>query len=390
MLTIIDGLLLRGKRIVVPDKLRADVLTCLHDGHLGVTKCTDMARESVWWPGITRDIENMVRDCHECEKHHRARVEPMTVRDYPDRPWQIVGCDFMMHKNNTYLVVVDYYSRDLEIMLMTKKVSAAETIVKMKKVFSRQGIAEVVFSDNGPQFSSDEFATFASAWNFEHVTSSPRYPQANGEAERTVQTMKALLKKCDDEYLALLNYRATPLQNGFSPAQLSMGRNLRTRVPCVPEKLKPEWPDVNLVRRREAEYRRKMKLNYDRRHRVVQPEVMFPGANVHIPDMRTTGTLVRHHDSPNSVMIETPRGEIRRNRQMIRRSTVPENQYDVNLPVEKYGIPTEVVNQSMPSVERQPADVEVRSPQPVVEKPVVPVRRSTRLRQQPKRLIQEM
>ena len=85
-------------------------------------------------------------------------------------------------------------------------------------------------SDNGPQFSSHEFQQFS---KFEHITSSPNYPQANGEAEQGIQTVKALLNKNDDPHLALLAYRSTPLANGYSPAENLMGCKLRTTVPII-------------------------------------------------------------------------------------------------------------------------------------------------------------
>ena len=67
------------------------------------------------------------------------------------------------------------------------------------------------------------------------LTSSPRFAKANGEVERGVQTMKAILNKCDDEYFALLTYTNTPLHNGYSATQLCMGRRLKTRMPIRPE-----------------------------------------------------------------------------------------------------------------------------------------------------------
>lgn len=79
-------------------------------------------------------------------------------------------------------------------MLVSKHVNSVETILKMKKVFSRHGIPDVLFTDSGPQFESKGFKQFAANWGFEHITSSPRYPQSNGEAERAVQTMKMILK----------------------------------------------------------------------------------------------------------------------------------------------------------------------------------------------------
>ena len=86
--------------------------------------------------------------------------------------------------------------------------------------------------DNGPQFSADLFHQFAEEYGL--VSSSPRYPRANEEADQVVRTVKMLLKKNLDPYIALLNYRALPLQNGLSPAELLMGRKLRTQLPALP------------------------------------------------------------------------------------------------------------------------------------------------------------
>ena len=94
-------------------------------------------------------------------------------------------------------------------------------------------IPEKVISVNGPQFSSRKFSQFANKYCFEHVTSSPYFPQSNGEAERVVQTIKRLLQKAEDPYLALLAYQNTPLHLGYSPAQLLMSRRFQTSVPTI-------------------------------------------------------------------------------------------------------------------------------------------------------------
>ena len=86
--------------------------------------------------------------------------------------------------------------------------------------------------------------TFATCWKFAHVTSSPKYPQSKGLAEKTVQTGKKMLKKakCDrkDPYVPLLEQRNTPVANYKSPAQLSMGRRLHSISPCTMNQLIPE------------------------------------------------------------------------------------------------------------------------------------------------------
>ena len=99
--------------------------------------------------------------------------------------------------------------------------------------------------------------------------------------------MKAKLNKCDDEYLALLDYRDTSLANGYSPAQLRMGHKLKTRVPCHPDELLPKLPDYNQACRNEKKYRGKIAHNYNHRHRVGEGEKLSPGDRVWIPDLQT-------------------------------------------------------------------------------------------------------
>ena len=103
-------------------------------------------------------------------------MEPMKETSFPDRPWSKIAADAFHHNGKLFLLAVDYYSRDVEIVLVSNKVTAAETVARMKKTFSHQGIADTIVTDNGPQFAAEEFADFAHSWGFEHVTSSPHYP----------------------------------------------------------------------------------------------------------------------------------------------------------------------------------------------------------------------
>ena len=133
--------------------------------------------------------------------------------------------------------------------------------------------------------SINKFRDFARCCGFENVTASPQFAQSNGEVERGVQMMKTILSKCDDEYVALLTYRNTPLHNGYSPAQLSMGRRLKIRVPIHPEELIPRLLDLDLVQKKERQYRATMTANYDRRHAVVEGTPLSAGNRVWIPDL---------------------------------------------------------------------------------------------------------
>ncbi len=111
----------------------------------------------------------------------------------------------------------------------------------MKVTFARHGIPDIVHSDNGPCYSSQEFSDFQKKWGFKHVTSSPHFPSSNGLAEKTVQTVKNIISKSmesgTDPYLGLLACRTTPLGNNQSPAELLMGRTLKTELPVVQTQL---------------------------------------------------------------------------------------------------------------------------------------------------------
>nr|XP_039271207.1 uncharacterized protein K02A2.6-like [Styela clava] len=368
---------MKGNRLVIPEVLRTDILRYLHDAHQGVSKSREHAKNSVWWPGLSRDIEKVVRNCNLCEKYRRDRIEPMRGTEFPKRPWSRIGADFFYYKGNNYLLAFDYYSRDIEICIVTKNVDTAETVLKMRKIFCRHGICDVLFSDNGPQFDSRLFKEFAKEWNFEHITSSPKYSQSNGETETAVQTMKAILNKCDDEYLALLTYRNTPLHNGYSPSQLSMGRKLKTRVPCHPDELIPKVPEYSKLCQREREYRSKMTNDYNRRHRVVQGDDLSPGDRVWIPDLRTEGRVLSRHFAPKSVLIETPKGTVRRNRRMTRRMLGDTRD------AEDVFEPTHISSREEDENHNSSRDNNVHPTQPSV-------RRSNRIRRSARRYIEEM
>ena len=180
----------------------------------------------------------------------------------PDYPWQRVGMDLFEQKGHQYLLVVHYFSRWTEIAHLTQTTSSA-VIEHMKAIFARQGIPEVIVSDTSPQFNSRMFVSFSENYGFTHPTSSPLHPQGNGEAERAVQTVKKLLKKADDPYVALLNYNATPLQHGSSPAELLMGKKLRTRVPTLPTQHVPDGRDMSKFQETDAHLKLRQKINYD-------------------------------------------------------------------------------------------------------------------------------
>ena len=133
---------------------------------------------------------------------------------------------------------MDYFSCYIELVELRSEI-AEHVIVALKSIFARHGIPAVERSDNGPCYAATSLQQFAIAYSFQHITNSPRFPQANSEAERGVQIAKNLLRKAADPYLALLAYRVTPTHTGYSPVQLLMGRQLKSTLPLTQSALKP-------------------------------------------------------------------------------------------------------------------------------------------------------
>jgi hypothetical protein len=310
--SVVDDLLMYDTRIVIPRELRAEMMNRLHEGHQGITKCRALARTCMWWPTLNAQIEDTVKTCTVCAKHRPEPVSPLLPSSTPDRPWSRLGMDLFELDTKTYLLVVDYLSRWIEIRQLRALTSNA-VVSAIKDIFSIHGIPDLVISDNGPQFSSQEFRTFAQNYEFHHTTSSPRYPQSNGEAERAVQTVKKLLKKSPDPQLALLQYRATPLANGFSPAEILMGRKLQTKLPLLPLSLKPETPDFCALSTRESLLKERQQQNFNRRHAAKEQAPFNCGDPVFIRDLQRSGTVINKHHNPRSYIVETDKGQIRRN-----------------------------------------------------------------------------
>jgi len=315
-LSVADGILLYGSRIVVPYSMQESTIKKIHAGHLGLQKCLQRAEISVWWPGVTGQLRQHIQNCRECREHAVQRKEPLIPTPLPTHPWEEVGADLFQLKGTTYLLVVDYFSRYPELVKLTST-TAPSVINALKSIFARHGIPVRLRTDNGPQFDCEELSSFASSYYFEHLTSSPRYPQSNGEVERCVQTIKNLLKKSDDVYLSLLVYRSTPLRwCNVSPAELCMGRRLRTTLPQIPQTFVPDWTYLDKFYQAERCYKERMKKDFDKRHRV-SPLPDLPEDTpvmVEFHNRREPGAVSRSADAPRSYLVDTSSGTVRRNR----------------------------------------------------------------------------
>ena len=110
-LCYINGLVLKGKRIVIPKILQNEMKTLLHNGHFGIVKIKHHAREIMFWLGLNSDIKNIVKTCDLCQQHHKRQGrETYIPHGILNIPWIKVGTDLFEIFSKSYLIVVDYTS----------------------------------------------------------------------------------------------------------------------------------------------------------------------------------------------------------------------------------------------------------------------------------------
>ena len=297
----------------------------------GIKVDPDIVKAIADLPPPTNMQEDLVQQCRTCALHRDNKPEPLIATPLPDRPWQIVATDLFQMKGMHYLIVIDF-SRYVEVAAMAKTTKSSEVIRVLKSIFARHGIPEQLRSDNGPQYDSAEFSHFAKQWGFKHVTSSPRFPQSNGEVERGVRTVKKLLQKAEDPAKGLLAYRSTPLACKFSPAQLLMGRKLRNSVPMFHTEPNLLWPDLEKLHTRESESNLKQHSNFNLRHEATPLTPLEPGIEVHVKDLDRPDVVVKAAETHRSHEVKKPINTMRRNR--VHLTPMPEQRENQPVPAE--------------------------------------------------------
>ncbi len=115
-MSVFQDLVLYDDRIIIPQKMRSDILQRLHSGHQGIVKCRERANCSVWWPGVSKEIQQLINNCKDClESRPTQRKEPFLTTPLPDRPWKRNGADICEVNKQHYLIVVDCFSRYIDI-----------------------------------------------------------------------------------------------------------------------------------------------------------------------------------------------------------------------------------------------------------------------------------
>ncbi|XP_037293178.1 uncharacterized protein K02A2.6 isoform X1 [Manduca sexta] len=234
------GCIMWGHRVVIPERCQKQVLKIIHEPHMGIVKSKALARSYVWWAGIDEAVERECRTCEVCAAQSDAppRAAPRPW-PWPVRTWSRLHLDFMGPiAGKTDLVVVDATSKWIEVCPVTST-AASCTIARLSELWSRWGLPRQIVSDNGPPFTSGEFAQFVRNDGIYHIFTAPYHPSSNGAAENAVKTLKNVIKKAISENrnveralnTFLMYYRNTEhCTTGASPSAFMLGRRIRTRL----------------------------------------------------------------------------------------------------------------------------------------------------------------
>jgi len=259
-LTTVGRIVMRETRMLIPEKLRTQTLACAHECHQGIVRTKQRLSDTVWWPKIDQEVEKLVSSCHACQVVGKLPPpEPMDISELPDKPWQVLLMDICgpLPTGESVFAIVDYYSRWTNAVIMTKT-ETKNIINVMSTIFATHGVPEIVVSDNGRNLCSAEMEEYLCEYGIKHRRVTPYWPRANGEVERQNRTLLKAIRTARVEKKDwkkelnkfLLNFRSTPhATTGVSPAELLMGRKLRTKLPQL------EVQSERMERQRDSEMR---------------------------------------------------------------------------------------------------------------------------------------
>ena len=220
-----------------------------------VTSMNARAKASVFWPGITIQIQELRNNCQACHRIAPSNPKPPpTPSPDPVYPFQMICADYFCYGGHNYLVIVDRYSGWPYVCQLTG--ASPALVKKLREFFVTYGIAEELASDGGPEFTAAFTQQFLRDWGVAHRLSSVAYPHSNTRAEIGVKSAKRMIMENTGPQgdvdipafqRAMLTYRNTPTPlDKRSPAEIVFGRQIRDFVPVMPGKYEPcdTWTDT--------------------------------------------------------------------------------------------------------------------------------------------------
>ena len=238
-LTIEDSLIFKGTWIIIPNKKHETILKQIHDSYLGLTKCKLHAKQSVYWPGLNDQLEQLLLNCLLCLKYSRSKkkqdAHSALGQEVPVFPWTKLATDIFHFEGNSYLLLVDYTSC-FPIMRKLRSITAQHITDNIKQIFAKYRCPNALVSDNRPCYASKTFKQLMKEYQVNNITSSPHYLQSNSLAKKYVQIVKNLFHMAKEEgqdlHKSLMTYRNTPLSSHLqSPMQILSSRITRSILP---------------------------------------------------------------------------------------------------------------------------------------------------------------
>ena len=232
-LSIESRLITCGNRIIVPQEMRPEMLQYIHEGHQVKERCLLRARNTVFWPKMMYDVQELIERCIICQEHGRSQPIICTTQELPPFPWHTLATDIFYWKRMDFLIVTDVFSKYFLVRKLANSTPAA-ICAELATIVTELGLPHIIRSDNGPCYNSKEFQQFLQCYNITHHTSSPHQPRSNGFVERMVGVAKKLMDKAGKEgklwNSGLYEYRVTPQSGSIAlPLQLITQRTPREK-----------------------------------------------------------------------------------------------------------------------------------------------------------------
>ena len=179
MLSIESGLITCGNTIIVPKEMRPEMFQYVHEGHQGKERCLLRARNTVFWPKMTYDVQQLKEKCIICQEHGKLQPIIGTTQELPPFPWHTSATDIFYWKRMDFLIVADAFSKYIIVRKLLNSTSA-DVCTEVSMIVTELGLPHTIRSDNGLCYNSKEFQQFLQCYNITHQTSSPNHPRSNG------------------------------------------------------------------------------------------------------------------------------------------------------------------------------------------------------------------
>ena len=238
-------------QLVIPSELRHIVLRTAHESvlgaHMGTKKTTQRIQVNFWFDGIVSYTHRYCKSCDVCQrtiKHGKISKAPMLISKLSDSPFSRISCDLVgpiipsSQSGYTYiLTIIDLATRYPDAIPL-KRITTGKVAEALKDFFFRMGIPDVISTDNGPQFCSNEMEDFFKLFKIKHIRSTPYHPMAMGCVENLNGSLKkCLLRLCAentkqwDTFIGPCLYalrETVHSSTGFSPNECVFGRTLKS------------------------------------------------------------------------------------------------------------------------------------------------------------------